>query len=56
MLRTGHANNYTPPGFADEIDGDNVVESSWRKESMPAYFNLCLHRNLEATQKEQPKA
>ena len=31
MLRTGHANTYTAPGFADEIDGYNVVEVSWRK-------------------------
>ena len=31
MLRTGHANTYTPPEFADEIDGYNVVEVSWRK-------------------------
>ena len=38
MLRTGHANNYTPPGFADEIDGDNVVESSWRKEINASVF------------------
>ena len=32
ILLTGHANTYAPPRFADEIDGDNVVGGSWRKE------------------------
>ena len=38
MLRSGHANTYTPPGFADEIDGDNVVEGSWKKEVNASLF------------------
>ena len=38
MLRTGHANTYTPPGFADEIDGEKVVEGSWRKEVKASVF------------------
>ena len=33
MLHNGHANTYIPPGFMDEIDGDNVVEGNWRKEA-----------------------
>ena len=32
------ANAYTPLGFADEIDGDNVVEDSWRKEVNASVF------------------
>ena len=28
MLRTCHFNTYTPPRFANEIDGDNVVGGS----------------------------
>ena len=38
MLRIGHANTYTPPEFADEIDEDNVVEGSWRKEVNASVF------------------
>ena len=38
MLRTGHANTYTPPGFADEIDGEKVAEGSWRKEVKASVF------------------
>ena len=32
MPHTGHTKTYTPPGFVDEIGGDNVVEGSWKKE------------------------
>ena len=38
MLRTGHANTYTPPGFADEIDGEKVMEGSSRKEVKASVF------------------
>ena len=38
MLRTGHANTYKPPGFADEIDGNNVVQGSWRKQVNASVF------------------
>ena len=38
MLHTGHANTYAPPRFADEIDGDNVVRGSWRKEVNVSVF------------------
>ena len=38
MLLTGYVNVYTPPGFTDEIDGDNVVEHSWRKEINASVF------------------
>ena len=38
MLLTGYANVYTSPGFTDEIDGDNVVEHSWRKEINASVF------------------
>ena len=38
MLHTGHTNTYIPPGFVDEIDGDNVVEGNWRKEANASVF------------------
>ena len=38
MLCTGHVNTYTPPGFAKEIDGDNLIEGSRRKEINASVF------------------
>ena len=30
IFPTGHVNTYIPLGFFDEIDGDNIVEGSWK--------------------------
>ena len=55
MLRTGHANTYTPPGFADDLMGRKKRKAVGEKKSKPACFNLCLYRNLETTQKNSRK-
>ena len=33
LLRTKSSESYTPRGFADEIEGDKVIDGQWRAEN-----------------------
>ena len=55
ILRTGHANTYTPQGFVDEIYGDNLVKGSWRKEVNASVFKPLPSQKFGNNSKQQPK-
>ena len=52
---TGHANTYIPLGFLDEIDGDNIVEGSWRKEVNASLFQLLPPQKFGNNSKQTAK-
>ena len=56
MLRTWHANTYTPPGFADKTDVDNVVEDSWRNEVNASIFQPLPPQKFGNNSKQTAKS
>ena len=44
MLRTKSSESYTPPGYADEIVNDTLIDGSWREQNPPSILEPLLPR------------
>ncbi len=52
LLRTKSPESYTPSGFADEVEGDHIIEGQWRKQTTGSNFKALPPRRHGNNQKK----